>query len=144
MICPQRARKDIICYKVVRKRKYETGKEKYETPCVRKGLQLYSTVEAEESIIMPKKDYSTTLYFCHKNIRIYIVEEGYVHCLTSIEDARMWIRRNFYLFPRCLDIPCEWAIIKCVIPKGVLYCKSVDHKQICAKQIFTKGIELQG
>ena len=63
MICPQRARKDIICYKVVRKRKYGTGKEKYETPCVRKGLQLYSTVEAEESIIMPKKDYSTTLYF---------------------------------------------------------------------------------
>ena len=138
MICPQRARKDIICYKVVRKRKYETGKEKYETPCVRKGLQLYSTVEAEESIIMPKKDYSTTLYFCHKNIRMYIVEEGYVHCLTSIEAAKMWI--NYHLFPYNRG----WAIIKCVIPKGVLYYKSVDHTEICAKQIFTKGIELQG
>ena len=139
MICPQRARKDIICYKVVRKRKYGTGKEKYETPYVRKGLQLYSTVEAEESTIMPKKDYSTTLYFYGKNINIYIVEEGYVHCTTNVEAAKTWIKGNGRFFPHN-----RWAIIKCVIPKGVLYYKSVDHKQICAKQIFTKGIELQG
>lgn len=139
MICPQRARKDIICYKIVKKKKHKTGDKKYRTPCQNYPIRLYQLIKAKEETIRAKKYTGINILLQD----LYIVREGYIHCCTNIEYAKKWIRANYMLFAHNNTQPYRWAIIRCVIHKGALYYKSNDDNEICAKEIFTRGIELE-
>lgn len=142
MICPQRARKDIICYKVVTEYKNKSGNTAYVTPFLCADIELFSTMKAKENIKMAyisKMEYPITtkgggvMYV--KRINEYIVQEGYIHCYVHIDGAIRFKHHNS-LNSYALKI------IRCIIPKGTLYYKSTDKQEICAKQIFTIGIEL--
>lgn len=139
MICPQRARKDIICYKIVRKKNHKTGNKKYRTPCLNYSIKLYQLIKAKEEIIRAEKSTETSILLQG----LYVVKEGYIHCCTNIEYAKGWIKRNYLLFAHNRKQPYKWAIIRCVIHKGTLYYKSNDCNEICAKEIFTRGVELE-
>lgn len=136
MICPQRARKDIICYKIVKKKKHKTGDKKYRTPCQNYPIRLHQLIKAKEETIRAEK-------YRGMSILLQEVEEGYIHCCTNVEYAKNWIKRNYRLFIHHRKQPYRWAIIRCVIHKGTLYYKSYDSNEICAKEIFTRGIELE-
>lgn len=133
-ICPIKARQDIICYKVVKRYKHRTGTEKYITPCQKMGIMLYRIIKPEgPKMIRKKQTYS-------------VIEGGYIHCCSTIEDAKRWINRNACTFhnSKALKRPTKWAIIKCVVHKGTLYYRSFDKTELCAEEIFTRNIVLQG
>lgn len=139
MICPQKARKDIICYKIVKKKKHKTGDKKYRTPCQNYPIRFHQLIKAKEETIRAEKYTGVSILLQD----LYIVEEGYIHCCTTIEHAKNWIKANYMLFVHNRKQPYRWAIIRCVIHKGTLYYKSHTGLEICAKQIFTRGIELE-
>ena len=133
-ICPIKARKDIVCYKVVKRYKHKTGMRKYITPCQEMGIILYSSIKPNgPKMIKKRKRYS-------------IIEGGYIHCCSTLEDAKRWINRNSHMFcnSQKLKRPTKWAIIKCVVHKGTLYYRSYDESELCAEEIFTRKIVLCG
>ena len=60
-----------------------------------------------------------------------MVEEGYIHCDIDYEHAkeRCTSISNMYGYP----IAC---LLECTIPKGILYFKSDDGLEVCAKEIL--------
>lgn len=132
-ICPIKARKRIIVYKVVKRYPHKTGKQKYKTPCVKEPIQLYHeyTVDGPTKITQ-----STANYF--------VVENGYIHCCTSLDSAKNWLYKNHHLFPHNKKQPFHWGIIRCWIEPGTLYYKNYDGTQIATKKLSTRDMQLKG
>ena len=129
MICPQRARKDIICYKVLRATVLSTGHTYYTTPCLGCKVELNSTLSAKENVIMAHILKPPFMLYPK-----YRVEEGYIHCFTN-KNALCGYMHNYFTGNK--------VIVECIIPKGTLYYKSINRLEICAKKVFIRGIELQ-
>lgn len=164
-IMPTKARKDIVCYKIVRRYPHKTGKKKYKTPCTRISIKCFSMYTAENlspngqnnkikvatntAFIRLTKIADLHKYHAHPfatsmNLMMYCVDKGYIHCCTTIEDCKKWIHVNYNLFPHNKKAAFHWGIMKCIIPKGTLYYKSYDGTQVCAKTLKTTKIVLQG
>ena len=137
MICPQRARKDIICYKVLRATTLQTGHTYYTTPYFGCKVKLNSTLSAKENVIVPHK-FEARYRLLYPD---YMIEEGYIHCFTNKNVVCEYVY-NYLCKERWYNTG-NIVIVECIIPKGTLYYKSTNRLEICAKEIFTRGIELQ-
>lgn len=125
-ILPIRARKDIICYKVLRPvLSYNTGfiigkTVKFETPVTKTPVNVPGTLIAGRCFLhFPL--YRNTLG------ALYSIDKGFIHTYTSIYVAERSFGRPF-------------AIARCTIPKGTLYFISYDKVEICAERIILNHI----
>ena len=148
-ICPIKARKDIVCYKVVKRRKHATGEKKYRTPCMKKSIKLPATISADPPTTnwdkMWDKVRVTTLYLGNGEYKAFNeINGGWIHACNTLDDAKLWLKKNYHLFNHNKKQPFHWAIIKCVVHKGVLYYRSYDKHTLCAKELFTRKVVLQG
>jgi len=143
-ICPIKARKTIVCYKVVKRRKHATGEKKYRTPCMKKPLKLHGLIYPSP-ITSWDKIHEKDIYIGEgKWINVREVNGGWIHACNTLDDAKLWLKKNYHLFNHNKKQPFHWAIIECVVYKGVLYYRSFDKHTLCAKELFTRKIVLQG
>ena len=115
MIAPQRAKKDIICYKLFDCPRIDRGILTWRTP-FKKYLMIMGTLHTipENEPLIPKPYYG--------NLPLKRIEKGFFHAYTIPEEA--------------LYHKTSWmTIIRCIIPKGTLYYKSTDKSEICAREI---------
>ena len=149
-ICPIKARKRIVVYKVVKRYPHKTGKQKYKTPCMRESIQLYHEYTVDGPIRITKKGNLYARIFYNKNryrdmyIEMFVIEHGYIHCCTSLDSAKNWLYKNHHLFPRNKKQPFHWGIIRCWIEPGTLYYKNYDGTQIATKKLLTRDMQLKG
>lgn len=142
-ICPIRARKKIVCYKVVIRREH-AGEKKYRTPCMEKSLRLHKLI-CPSPITLLNKIHKRDKYIGKgKWTTIYEVNGGWIHACNTLDDAKLWLKENYHFFDHNKTQPFGWAIIECVVHKGVLYYRSFDRHTLCAKKLFTRKIVLQG
>ena len=153
-IMPIKARRQITVYKVV-KRKYKKRKPIYTTPIMKRHVYLNQPMVDEgrkmpkdRSFFTKKGDYVNISKRPRKDAKpIYTIEEGYIHCCATIDDAIRWIETNRHLFPSngksILKYMYNWAIIECTIEPGTLYYKSFENDQLCAKSLTPKNIVLE-
>lgn len=142
-ICPIKARKRIIVYKIVKRYPHKTGKAKYKTPVMKESIQLYHeyTVDGPTKIT----NYHREIYMGGGLFaNMFVVEHGYIHCCTSLDSAKNWLHKNYPLFPHNKKAPFHWGIIRCFIEPGTLYYKSYDGSQIATKTLLTRGMQLIG
>lgn len=132
-IMPIKARNYITCYKVVRRYPHRTGLNKYKTPYMRTSIQLYK----EYNVNGPIKATKTVT-------PMFSVEGGYIHCCTTLDSAKHWLKRNYHLFKHEKKVFSQYAIIKCIIPPGSLYYKNYNGTEIATKKLLTREIVLQG
>lgn len=69
------------------------------------------------------------------NSNIRVVGSGYVHCYTSIKNAKY---AKKYLVPH--DKVYKTVITKCIIESGTRYYKSWDGEEIAADAVFIREI----
>lgn len=119
MICPQRAKKDIICYKL------------FDSPRVDRGILIWSTPFKRCLMIMgnlhiiPENEPLIPKHCDYLPLRR--IERGFFHAYTIPEEA--------------VYHKTSWrTIIQCIIPKGTLYYKSTDKSEICARAIKLEKI----
>lgn len=122
---PIKARKEIIVYKIV----LVDGKE-YCTPYRYVPIRLHQTLNAVGKL-MPTRAYDYVLG------KIGVIEDGYIHCLTSQEGAFVFA----HTFLRGL-LSYRITILECIIPPGTLYYKSVSGNEICARSIYAQKVAL--
>ena len=143
-ICPIKARKEIVCYKVVKRRKHATGEKKYITPCMKKPLKLHELICPSPATPWDKV-HVTAFYLGNGEYKDFNeISGGWIHACNTLDDAKLWLKKNYHLFNHNRKQPFHWAIIKCVVHKGVLYYRSYDKHTLCAKELFTIKIVLQG
>lgn len=143
-ICPIKARKEIVCYKVVKRRKHATKEKKYMTPCMKEPLKLHSLICPSPTTPWDKIHKKSIYIGEGKWIAVHEVNGGWIHACNTLDDAKLWLKKNYLLFNHKRKQPFRWAIIKCVVHKGVLYYRSFDKHTLCAKELFTRKIVLKG
>lgn len=133
-ILPRRATKDIVCYKLFKKktrRKKKNGRIaiRYQSPfqCDHfYGSNMLNTVLHAKTTIRHNKPY------WNQTSKTTRVESGYFHAYQTA--------RNYYTL-----LITAWkniVLLKCIIPKGALYYKGVNG-DICANQmIFIEEINI--
>lgn len=118
-ICPQRARKDIVCYK-----KFYVWSSFLET-----RYRLYRIVKPKENHPTLIDDTNTRL---HSRSSIYRSEEGVRWQIWSgmihAYKTKPVFRRSERGYPKI-------GLYKCIIPKGTLYYVGIDN-DICAKKML--------
>lgn len=125
MIAPIRARKDIMCYKVmVEDNKYPLVVNIPHNPKV-----LVTPYIRYEMEVGKQYNIKSTTNIYKNRIRIdcwgrRYIDKGFFHVYTSLKEAT----ENAYHL--------HSAIIQCIIPKGTLYYKSEDGLTMCAKSII--------
>ena len=143
-ICPIKARKDIVCYKVVKRHKHATIEKKYKTPCMKKSIKLRTKINANPPTIWDKVRVAV-LYMGNGEYKAFNeINGGWIHACNTLEDAKLWLKKNYHLFNHNKKQPFHWAIIECAIHKGVLYYRSFDKHTLCSKELFTRKIVLKG
>ena len=126
MIAPIRARKDIMCYKIL------VTVNKYSQCCINishNPLVLVTPYMGYEMEVGKPYNIEPTTNIYKKRIIIdscgrRCIDKGFFHVYTSLEEAT----RNAY--------QSRPSIIQCIIPKGTLYYKSEDGLTMCAKSIM--------
>ena len=118
MICPIKAKKDIVVYKVFKPAAAEKGG--FYTPVM--GMHMlpgarYTTY----GCMSPKK--------CRNALALNTVTDGFFHAYTRPTADYYTVRGRFGHFTKHL-------IVKCIIPKNTLYYKSYDATEICSRSIF--------
>lgn len=110
---PKRAKKDIVCYKILEKVETDNGDEYY-TP--------YQDTEVD--ITKPFKAKGISLSFSN-NTR-YEKTKGYIHTISSLEYIKTYLRGFGGI---------KFAIFKCHIPKGTKYHESIYDVEYCSRKI---------
>jgi len=118
-ILPVRAKKDIVCYKVLEKEK-DFG---YRTPYYKMVCHIGTTVQA-----LPL---TTKLPIKSLRGNNNVICEGFIHAFMFLEEA---------VFLKCnlrMEQGGDFVVVKCIIPKGTLYYKGLNNgrnlQEICAK-----------
>ena len=130
-ICPIRARKDIVVYKVLIKSRKFVNRNVYYTPVMGKYIELHKTFYATTT---NKNNDKRKAYYPSKGR--YDITSGFIHCYTNRTDIPHI--SGIRLFGRLYIIlhRAETAVmVKCIIRKGTLYYKSYDGIEICATQV---------
>ena len=70
--------------------------------------------------------------------------DGYIHCCTTLDAAKEWLRANYRAFPHKGGRAMHYAIIECVIPKDTLYYKDALGNYIAARSIFLRKVIIEG
>lgn len=126
MIAPIRARKDIMCYKVL-------VKVNKHSLCLfnisHNPLVLVTPYMGFEMEVGKQYNIEPTTNIYKKRIIIdscgrRCIDKGFFHVYTSLEEAT----KNAYHL--------RSSIVQCIIPKGTLYYKSEDGSMMCAKSIM--------
>lgn len=109
---PKRAKKDIVCYKILEKVKTDNSDEYY-TP--------YLDVKVD--ITKPLKALGNSITF------IDPLEKGsrYIHTISSLDLV------NHYIWEMNCSRP---VVFKCIIPKGTKYHKSLYNNEYCSRKII--------
>lgn len=102
---PRRAKKDIVCYKILCR---EEG-DNYYTPYTNFKVDINIPLKATESSLSKNG---------------YLKSIGYIHTYSSLEKA----------LDEVLYFP-SGVIFKCIIPKGTKYHRSRTNIELCSKQI---------
>lgn len=124
-ICPIKAKKPIVVYKVLLKERYRLSDNRFITPwmCEKTRLNRLLTASGEKVVVRSGiKDFRA-------------VGPGYIHCYTKIEYAR-WARK--YYIQKFMAF--ETVIVECIIEPSTRYYKSWDGEEIAADAIFLKEI----
>lgn len=122
-ICPIRAKKPIVVYKVFLEQRYCLSDNTFITPWMYEKTKLNRLLVAtgkKEAVRSGIKDYRA-------------VGPGYIHCYTNIENAK-WARKYLLQHFTCFAS----VIVKCIIEPSTRYYKSWDGKEIAADAIFIK------
>lgn len=124
-ICPIKAKKPIVVYKVLLEYKYRLSDKRFMTPWryEEAGLNRHLIATGKKMAVLSGV----------KNFRA--VGPGYIHCYTKIEYAK-WARKYHMQYFRAFAI----VIVKCIIEPGTRYYKSWDGEEIAADSIFIKEI----
>lgn len=154
-ILPIKTHNYITVYKVVGVKRYSKhGRYRYYTPVMKKEISLYQPIVATGRKT-PRYLQHRYLYFnkfmlqyrllcCELKDRkpeavIYSVEDGYIHCCSSIEYAKKWVKKNSTLFPHK-----KWAIIKCIVNPNTLYFRSFNGEELCVRSLTPREVVLHG
>ena len=119
-IMPAKAKKDIVCYKMMRPTKYklDASFETFETPYQGMDMTLGHLHHAYP--------------WCTKKVpmlglnRQACITYGYIHAYTA--------KRPIPAICKGLKGD-RLVLVECIIPKDTLYYKSIDGNEICAKSI---------
>ena len=110
----KKAKEDIVCYKILGK----MG-EGYYTP--------YQDVKVD--VTKPLKAVGNSITFFDPLEK----RSGYIHTISSLEYIKMYLHDFDGI---------EFAVFKCIIPKGTKYHKSKDGTEYCSRKIiFDKQIQ---
>lgn len=136
-IFPRRATKDIVCYKVLIKYANENLKTPYQKFPIGNIKELPITVEGGKGKSI--KQYIKNIIFIYKHHKILSIisqlkckEEGYIHAFNNLYSAKLFVQYYKYSFYG------ELIIVKCIIPKGILY--HLDVYEICARKMIISEI----
>lgn len=131
-LCGEIAKKDIKCYKVLRKRM--NGEAYYYTPISNMHVKK-SVLQGEELMTSDTTPIITIDHRKYPNTAAEIVC-GYVQCFTNKEDAEVY----------CDDLKkkhgYECVIFECEIPKTILYFKGTDRNGLAVYE--AKAIKIIG
>jgi len=114
---PKRAKKDIVCYKVLER----DDEGKLRTPYIDTYINNISTPFIAKGI---------SLSFDNK----YEKGKGYIHTFTKL--SFLELEYSTTLTFRFIFHPP--VVFKCIIPKGTKYHTSTDGKEYCSKKIIFK------
>ena len=121
---PSVAERDVECFKVVVKQKEEGT---YLSPYMKHSYKLGETIVPNQDDIEPFK---TNL----KTEDVYIVEGGFLYSFSNIEIARFKAEENTKKNPVV-----NYAILKCLIPKGTSYYTDLFCQEYASKKLFVVG-----
>ena len=127
-ICPIKAKKPIVVYKVLFEHKYCSSDKKFVTPWIHERTELNRLLVASGEKVVVRSGI--------KNYRA--VGPGYIHCYTKIEDAKL--TRKYFIQKLFMRMVVKTVIAKCIIEPGTRYYKSWDGKEIAADAVFIKRI----
>ena len=134
MICPIKARKDIVCYKEfipIRYEKFNKNPKKLMTPII--GTTIENPCYIEKPILMD--DSSKTCKWKTDVLSKY--ENGIWKKIVSvrriIEGGMIHAHQHKSIAIKACGY--NGRIYKCIIPKGTLYFKGINN-DICAKQML--------
>lgn len=122
-ICPIKARKDITVYKIFH---HDLYRDCFYTPFYRTYAKIESILRAKGKMI-----FFTTV----EKERTRCVFGGFIHCYTNLKYTHSMVQMGY-----CRNTCYNTVIAECTIPKGTLYFKSDDGKEICAQQVYVKQI----
>lgn len=122
-ICPIKAKKPIVVYKVLFKKNYCLPDNTFITPYryEKTGLNRHLVATGKKEVVQSGiKDFRA-------------VGPGYIHCYTKIEYAR-WAKK--YYTQRLMAF--ETVIVECIIEPGTRYYKSWDGEEIAVDTVFIR------
>lgn len=129
-IFPRKAKKDIVCYKVLVKNANGFLKTPYQKFPIGYIKELPITVEGGKGKSI--KQYIKNIIFIYKQIpsiisQLKCKEEGYIHAFNNLNNAELFV----YCYNTFYDE--RLIVIKCIIPKGTLF--HISACEICAKKM---------
>lgn len=122
-ICPIKARKPIVVYKVLLEQKYCLSDNEFMTPWMYEKTKLNRLLTATGE--------KTTVKSGIKGLRV--VGSGYIHCYTKIEYTKWAIK-----YTTRHSLPFKTVIVKCIIEPSTRYYKSWNGEEIAADAVFIK------
>ena len=122
MICPIKAKKDIVVYKVFEQFTPNVLLTPFRKTIMRLG-EVYE--DPKKSNIIRKLG---TL-----RLTIFAVRSGFFHSYVAHPSLQI-------LYDMADKSRKNYVVVRCIIPKGTLYYKSHDGIEICAKKIIIETI----
>lgn len=120
------AKKDIICYKILRDKDFKELCSPHIKTEYNVGLnKAYGKIVIYKGPILKR-----FIFKC----KTYMIGRGMLHCCTTKEFSFEYLYKVLY------SPYYYYVIYKCIIPKGTEYYISTDKKQICAKVIILTNI----
>ena len=149
-LLPRKTKEWTTVYKVVKVKGKRKRQKHFYTPVTKEEVYLYQeyTANGPKTSTVPRV---YAYYRCFTNrwevraypvlysIPVYIIERGYIHCCATIDTAVNWAKKNNHLlFSR-------YAVIKCLVPPGTLYYKSLSKTDdlLCVRSLITREIVLK-
>lgn len=130
-ILPRRATKDIVCYKLFKKktrRKKKTGKITVRYQSLFQSKHFYGSNAL--NIVLNAKVVGHDKPYWAPGVKLTRVQSGYFHAYQTAQNDLILLHTSWT----------SVVLLKCIIPKGALYYKGIND-DICANQmIFTEEV----